>query len=468
VAELLSAGETEWDMRDCDAARFERHAHSRPYVQARGWSQYDEVYDILHPLQQLENPRPLRTSPFYPRQQALGAVFYEGRGWERPQWYEANARLNDGTLSVGALSVERSTSDVERSTLNAQRRGWEARGWSPISVFEHLATRERVALFDMTSLPRVDVTGPGAAKLLEHLTSSRVDRPVGSVVYTCMLNARGGIRSDVTVARLAEDRFQVGCNGPSDVAWLRKHLPADGSAQVRDIGPGTCCIGVWGPLARALVQPLTDADLSNATFPYFACRELFIGEVPVVALRVSYVGELGWELYTSADYGLRLWDLLWRAGEPLGVVAAGRAAFDALRVEKGYRLWGLDMHSEHTPFEAGLGFTVKLDKGEFRGREALVRAKADGPRRKLCCLTFDDPQHIVLGKEPVFADGQIAGYVTSAAFGASVGKSIAYAWLPAEHSTPGMSVEVEYFGTRYPATIAPDPLWDPKGARLRV
>ncbi|MEN9933456.1 MAG: hypothetical protein RLZZ387_35 [Chloroflexota bacterium] len=480
AAELLAAGECEWDMRDCDVARFEPHAHSRRYVHARGWSQYDEVYDIIHPLQQMERPRPLRTSPFYIRQQALGAVFFEGRGWERPQWYEANAEgttLNAERQLAEALAVaERAASQppqplslgaASRDKALSVRRGWSALNWSPVAAAEHLVARERVALFDMTSLPRLEVSGPGALALLQRLTTSELDRPAGSVVYTCMCGPAGGVRSDITVTRLAEELFQVAVNGPSDLAWMRAHLPPGSRVQIRDITLGTCCVGVWGPRARDLAQSLAEDDLSNEALPYFRARRTFFGEVPCLVQRVSYVGELGYEVYADAAYGLRLWDLLWDAGRPLGIIAAGRAAFECMRLEKGYRLWGTDMHSEHTPYEAGLGFTVRLDKGEFIGREALAHARERGPRRRLCCLALDDPATIVMGREPVWAAGRVVGYVTSATYGVSVQKSFAYAWLPSELAAPGERVEIEYFGQRYVASVAREPLFDPRGERLR-
>ncbi|MER3438730.1 MAG: sarcosine dehydrogenase, partial [Chloroflexota bacterium] len=340
-----------------------------------------------HPLQPMEEPRPLRKSPFYEQERQLGAVFFEARGWEVPRWYEANAPLLDVYHP-------------------RERTRWAARYWSPIAGAEHLATRERVALFDMTPLPKVEVLGPGALAFLQRMTTNQLDRPVGSVVYTLMLDGAGGIRSDLTVARLADDRFQIGCNGPLDYHWLRKHLLDDGHVHLRDVTGALCCIGLWGPRARDVLRPLTDADLSNEAFPYFAARQIFAGEVPVTALRVSYVGELGWELYAPAEYGGRLWDLLWQAGQPHGIIAAGRAAFDALRIEKGYRLWGTDMHTEYNPYEAGLGFAVKLNKGEFIGREALLRAK-ERVTRRLCCLVLDDPDVVVMGKEPALSGDRV-------------------------------------------------------------
>jgi len=449
VAEWMTHGRAEVDLRECDLNRFEPHATTPAYVRERGAQQYREIYDVIHPLQPLERPRPLRLSPFVEAQRELGAVCFEGRGWEQPRWYEANASL------VEAHEV-------------AARDGWTGRFWSPIATAEHLATRAGVALFDMSPLPKIEVSGPGAAAFLERMASAKVARAVGAVTYALLLDERGTVRSDVTVARLAEDRFQLGANGPLDLVWLRRHAPEDGSVQVRDVTGALCCVGLWGPQARDAVRRVSDDDWSNEAFPYYSARQRTIGEVPVTALRVSYVGELGWELYCSPEYGLRLWRLLWEAGQPEGMIAAGRAAFDTLRLEKGYRLWGTDVYSEHTPDAAGLGFAVKPNKGDFLGREAVLAARARPPAVRLCCLTFDDPSCVAMGKEPIWAAGGVAGYVTSAGFGPSVGKSIAYGWLPDDVSAPGTSVEIELFGDRHAATVAAEPLFDPAGSRLRA
>ncbi|HYT27199.1 MAG TPA: FAD-dependent oxidoreductase, partial [Actinomycetota bacterium] len=357
TAEWIAEGAPGTDLRECDLHRFDAFARSPAYVRRRAVQQYDEVYDVIHPQQPMEEPRPLRVSPFHRRQEELGAVFLEAGGWERPQWYEANAALAAGRPAPAPGA-------------------WAARYWSPVVAAEHHATRDRVAMYDMTPLKRAVVSGPGAPGLLERLTTGRLDRPPGYVTYALMLDERGGILSDVTVARLGEQRFQVGCNGPRDLDRLLRHAPPDGSVHVEDTTGGTCCIGLWGPLARDVVQGLSEDDFSDAGFGFFRAREVDVGEVPVTALRLSYVGELGWELYTSADLGLRLWDLLWRAGRPHGVVAGGRGAFNGLRLEKGYRAWGTDMWSEHDPDEAGLGFAVRLDKGDFVGRAALERRRA--------------------------------------------------------------------------------------------
>jgi glycine cleavage system aminomethyltransferase T len=310
------------------------------------------------------------------------------------------------------------------------------------------------------------VTGPGALELLQRLTTNQLARKPGSVTYTLMLDHDGGVRSDLTVARLAPEMFQVGVNGSLDLDWVRHNLPPDGTVQVRDSTPGTCCIGLWGPQARDLLQPLTRTDFSARAMRYFTARQAYVGSVPVTALRLSYVGELGWELYTSADLGRALWDTLWEAGQRFGVIAAGRSAFNSMRLEKGYRSWGVDMTTEHDPYEAGLGFAVRPDKGPFVGSAAL--AGKSEPSRRLTCLTIADPHSVVLGGEPVFAGTEPVGYVTSAAYGYTVGVNIAYAWLPAAHTTPGTELRIDYFGEKVPAVVAAEPLFDPDMTRLRA
>ncbi|NUR85990.1 MAG: GcvT family protein [Nonomuraea sp.] len=432
VAELLVDGHSTFDLHECELDRFEPVQLSPSFVKQRGEQNFIEVYDVIHPLQPMESPRPLRTSPFHPRQRELGAYFLESAGWERPHWFEANREL-------------------ERPAV-PERDAWSARYWSPIAAAESHATREGVALYDMTSLKRIEVSGAGAAEFLQRMTTNNVDKKPGSVTYTLLLDRSGGVRSDLTVARLSEDRFQIGANGNLDLGWLRAHAPA--GLDVRDITAGTCCVGVWGPRARDVVQPLTDLDMSHEGFRYFTCKQGYVGHVPVVAMRVSYVGELGWELYTSADLGLKLWDTL--QGE---AIAGGRSAFNSLRLEKGYRLWGVDMTPEHNPFEAGLGFAVKLDK-DFLGRDALSTEVT----RKLVPLLSES---VVLGKEPVRHAGRTVGYVTSAAYGYTIGKPIAYAWLPAELAQPGTSVEISYFDRQIPAVVAEEPLFDPKMEKIR-
>nr|MDQ6909011.1 sarcosine dehydrogenase [Chloroflexota bacterium] len=439
---------------ESDLNRFHGHALNRDYVRTRANRQYIEVYDVIHPLDQPTDLRNLRLSPFHQRQEALGAQFFESAGWERPQWYAANE----------AELARRGVSWPERTT-------WTARNWSPIIGAEHLATRERVALFDLTPFTKLEIAGPGALAFLQWMAANQMDQPVGKIIYTAMLTARGGIRCDVTITRLAADRFLLitgGASGMHDLAWLRSHLPDDGSVAIRDVSSGQCCIGLWGPRARDLIQSVSEDDFSHAGFPYFTARSVTVGQIPVHAARVSYVGELGWELYAPTDYGRALWDTLWGAGRPLGIIAAGGGAFDSLRLEKGYRLWGADIHTEYTPYEAGIGFAVNLKKGDFLGRDALLRSKTEGIARTLCCLTLDDPRIVVMGKEPILDGDRVLGYVTSANYGYSVGRSIAYGYLPVADATPGTAVTIQFFGTRHAATVAREPLYDPKNARMKT
>ncbi|MBB3039217.1 GcvT family protein [Hoyosella altamirensis] len=449
MAEWLANGySSSFDLHECELNRFEDFQLLPEFVLERDCQNFVEVYDILHPLQPMDSPRGIRTSPFYPRQQELDAFFLPATGWERPHWYNSNKDLLD------RFQVP-------------QPNDWAARYWSPIVGAEAQATRDSVAMYDMTALKRLTVTGSGATAFLQRLTTGNIDKSIGSVTYTLLLDHDGGIRSDVTIARLGEHHYQVGANGALDTNWFHRFLPQDGSVTVTDITPGTCCIGLWGPKAReVLSDDLTDADLTNTGLKFFRAAQINIGNVPVTAMRLSYVGELGWELYTTADLGLRLWDTLWQAGQNHGIIAAGRGAFNSLRLEKGYRSFGTDMTFEHDPYEAGVGFAVKLDKGDFIGRDALLRRK-ENLTRTLACLTIDNPTDVVAGKEPVFLNGHPVGYVTSAAYGYTIGKGIAYAWLPAENATPGTEVEIGYFGRRIPAVVTAEPLFDPKMTRLR-
>ena len=451
MAEWMSDGTPTLDLREADYNRFSTHVHTPAYVKTRGAQQYREVYDIIHPLQQLENPRNVRCSPFQPRLEVLGAEFFESAGWERPQWFNSNKKL---------ITEEAAPT----------RSGWEARQWSPIQASEHRATRERVAVYDLTAFTKLEVSGSGALEFLQSITANQIDRPVGKVVYTAMLNRNGGIHCDLTITRVSQDRFLVltgGASGTRDLAWLRSHAPDDGSVQIDDITSELCGIGLWGPRARDVLQCVCAEDVSNRAFPYFASKQITIGAAPARALRVSYVGELGWEIYVPTEYGLGVWDALWAAGQQFGIIAGGGGAFDSLRLEKGYRLWGTDIHTEYNPYEAGLGWAVKLNKGDFLGREALTRSMEAGIERRLCCLTFVDPGHVVMGKEPILHGDRVLGYVTSANFGYTVGKSIAYGYLPLAYATPGTAVTVEYFGRRYEATVAEEPLFDPSHSKLR-
>ncbi len=319
----------------------------------------------------------------------------------------------------------------------------------------------------MTALKRILVRGAGAFRFLQGLTTNNLDRPVGSVVYTLLLDDAGGILSDLTICRLGEEEFQIGANGNLDLALLSRRKPDDGSVWIDDITPGTCCLGLWGPRARDVLARLADRDVSNEALGYFKALRLSVAEVPTTAMRLSYVGELGYELYTTADLGQRLWDVIVRAGAEDRLIPAGRAAFNGMRLEKGYRSWGADMTPEHDPFEAGLGFAVRLEAHDFVGREALLALDPERPERRLVALRLTGHGDTAMGKEPVLVDGRYAGYVTSAGYGYSLGHGIAYAWLPAAAADAGTEVEIQYFDRRLPAVVAAEPLFDPKMTRLR-
>jgi dimethylglycine oxidase len=449
MAEWILDGAPTTDVHECDLYRFEEPAKSPEFILKTSSQAFVEVYDIIHPHQYREEPRNLRVSPFHQRQLDLGAHFFEGGCWERPAWYEANAPL---VAELSAAGVE-----------FPERDDWSGRFYSPISIAEARWTREHVALYDMTPLTRYEVSGPGACEFLQHLTTNNVDKRNGSVTYTLMLDENGGIRSDLTVARLDTDRFQVGANGPLDMDWITRRLP-DAGVTVRDITGGTCCIGAWGPRARDLVAPLCADNISHDAFGYFRAIKTFIGSIPVTMMRVSYVGELGWEIYASAEHGAKLWDLLFEAGAPYRVIAAGRIAFNSLRLEKGYRAWGTDMTAEHLPAAAGVGFAVSAKKGDFVGKAALDAAQT--PAKALRSIVFDDPTAIVLGKEPVSVADGVAGYVTSAGYSATIGRSIAYAWLPAVVGV-GERVTVDYLTNTYTATVHAEPVVDPDMSRIR-
>ncbi|HEX6582840.1 MAG TPA: FAD-dependent oxidoreductase [Thermoleophilaceae bacterium] len=445
MAEWIAAGEPSMDLWQMDVRRFGRQYRSPSYTLKRVLETYETYYDIHYPFEERQAGRPLRTSPAYDWHRQRDAAFGEKSGWERVNWYESNAQRGDESL---------------------RPRGWAGKHWSPAIGAEHLACREGAAIFDESSFAKLEVAGPGAAALLEWLCDNRVARDAGRVTYTQMLNSRGGIECDFTVARLGEERFSIVTGtafGNHDRQWIRRHLPGDGSVQVRDVTSAWACFGIWGPRAREILAPLTPQSLANEDFPYMTVRELTLGDVPVRALRVTYVGELGWELYCPTEHGMTLWRTLWEAGEPHGLVAGGYRAIDSLRIEKGYRVWGADITPDETPYEGGVAFTVKDDK-DFLGREALLEAS---PRKRLCCIALEDPRSVALGNEPVQVAGEIAGRVTTGGYGYTVERSIAYAYLPPEHAAAGTAVEIDIFGSWIGGEVTSEPLFDPGGERVR-
>src|SRR5439155_17648513 len=294
------------------------------------------------------------------------------------------------------------------------------RHWSTAIEAEHVATRERAVLFDETSFSKLEVSGSGALALLQRLADNDLDKPVGTVTYTQLLNERGGIECDLTVTRVSRERFMLvtgSAFGLHDLAWVRAHFPDDGPVTLEDVTARYACFGLFGPRSREILARATSDDVSDAAFPYLSARRLAIDGAGVLALRVTYVGELGWEMYVATTDGAAVWDALWRHGATLGLLAGGYRAIDSLRLEKGYRYWSAEVTPEHTPLEAGLGFCVKLDKGDFIGREALVKQKAEGLSTKLVCLTLADPAVVVIGGEPILAESRTIGRVTSGGYG---------------------------------------------------
>ncbi len=445
MAEWIVNGYPTLPVHECDVNRFETHQLGPQHIEERGAQNYIEVYDLLHPLQPMESPRPIRTTGFYQRQQELGGFFLEASGYERPQWYEANA---------GLVSRYKSPPRDE----------WSAKFWSPIIGAESCAVRDGVGLFDITTLKRIEVVGKGALEFLERMTTGNLRKKLGSITYCLLLNERAGILSDITVMRRGEHDFFIGVNSNVDIHYLKQSAP--GTVHVRDITGGTVGLGLFGPKARELAQSLTRDNISNEALGYFKLKNTYLGHVPVMLCRLSYVGELGYEIYTTADFALKLWDTLWHAGRKYGLIAAGRGAFNSMRLEKGYRSYGADMSSEHNPHEAGLSFAVRKGGG-FIGAEAFNAISPNELSRRLVCLVLENPQHVVLGKEPVLHRGNVVGYVTSSYFGHAIGKQLAYAWVPAELSKEGTNVSIRYFDNDYPAVVGQDPQFDPQMTRLR-
>ena len=448
MAEWILSGEPSMDVWEMDIRRFGPHFRSPSYTLKRTKEVYETYYDIRYPGHERLAGRPLRTSSAYPWHLEHGAAFGEKSGWERVNWYESNAAAGDESL---------------------RPRGWAGMHWSPAIGAEHIATRERAGLFDESSFAKLEIAGPGAAAFLEDVCDNRVARDVGAITYTQMLNHRGGIECDFTVTRVEQDLFSIVTGtafGNHDLSWIRRQTPADGTVRCSDVTARWSCFALWGPRARDILAPLTSDPLE---FPYMTMRDLAIGDVPVRALRVTFVGELGWEIYCPTEYGAGLWRTLWEAGREHGLMACGYKAIDSMRLEKGYRVWAADITPDETPFEGGLGFCVKKDAA-FVGSAALGVGSPDGPaapEKRLRCLVLSDPRSVALGNEPVRVDGQVVGRVTSGGYGYTVERSIAYAYLPA-HVEFGTAVEVDIFGRWVSGEVSKEPLIDPKGERVRA
>ena len=469
VAELMSGRVPTVDVHEADAARCYPFQATAAHVRGRAREGFNKMYGIVHPAEQWESGRPLRVSPVYERERALGAVFYETAGWERPFWYGVNEPLLE--RYAGRL--------MERPAE------WESRWWSPVINAEHLAMRDACALVDLSAFAVLEISGPAALAAVQMLSVAQLDVPVGRVVYTSWLDSSGGFRADLTVMRLAADRFRVvtgGATGRSDAKWISDHLPS--GAFLADLTSAWTTIGLWGPRAQRRPGRGNEEGVSHAGFAFGTCREIEVGGTVVLASRISYVGELGWELHVPIEQGARLWDTLWEAGQPHGLVAAGIGVYGTTgRLEKGYRAFGAELTPDYTLVEAGMT-RPKVKPQPFIGKEAYLRQRAEPPCAVLCTLTVDSHAsadgslRYMLGGEPILrpsgerlvdAKGR-PSYVTSAGSGPSVGRHLLMAYLPADLAVEGSSLLVEYLGEQYPVTVAvagATPLFDPSNERIR-
>ena len=457
------------DPHASDITRFYAHERTEQHIRGRCDEHFNKTYGIVHPREQWASERGMNRAPFHDRTEALGAEYHEARGWERPQWYACNADL------------------VERYGVPDRPHEWDRRWWSPISTAEHLHLRQKVGIVDLSAFQIFDVSGPGVVPYLEHLTVNKCDRPVGSSIYTPLLTPDGGIRADLTIQRLAADRFRIvtgAFDGARDEAWFRRHLPADGTVQFENLSSALCTIGVWGPDAPALLAGITDSGLSQAEFPYGTVREALIDGVPVTLLRISYVGESGWEITTRMQHGARLWDAIREAGGPVDARPVGIGVYGTTgRMEKGYLLMGSDLTAEYSPVEAGLA-RPRVKREDFIGKQAYLKARAAAPAARMCALTMDhhagaagidrfptggnEPILTAAGSRIVDAHGR-ESRVTSAGMGPSVGKYLLFAYLPPEHAAPGTTLQVLYMNETFPVTVAPGlALFDPADTRMKT
>ena len=451
VAEWILEGDTEFDVHELDVRRFGPHLTHTPYLVEACREVYRFYYHMRYPGDENEWGRPYRKSPLYERLKDFGAVFGHKNGWERANYFDPGKPWRQA---------------------GAEQNAW---GWSRPPYFSRVgeevrAARERVALFDMSSFGKIDVRGEGALAFLQRLAANDLDRPVGGIVYTQFLNPKGGIESDVTVTRIAENSFRL-ISGTSfvagDVGWMRLHQPEDGSVVIEDVTDRLACLGLWGPRAREVLQAVSADDLSGAAFPYMTARTVDIRGATVWAQRVSYAGELGWELYVAPSDAVRVFDAVIGAGRAHDIRPAGYKALDSLRIEKGYLYWSGDITPEDNPLEAGLGFCVRLGKPDFIGRSALQQIRQHGLRTRMCAVTMDAGGNLY-GGESVYASGRLVNRIRTGGYGHTVGKDIGLVYLPLELSRAGTALEVEILGERIEAQVADLPLVDPKGEKLRA
>jgi glycine cleavage system aminomethyltransferase T/glycine/D-amino acid oxidase-like deaminating enzyme len=472
VAEWMTYGYPHLcDPHGSDIARLYPHERSEHHILARCSEHFNKTYGIVHPREQWASERGLKRSPFYAREEALGAVFYDARGWERPQWYASNADL------------------VDRHRVEEREHEWDRRWWSPITNGEHLHLREKVGMVDLTAFQIYEVSGPGVVDYIQKMTVNNCDVAVGRSVYTPILTEDGGFRSDLTVMRLADDRYRIvtgAFDGGRDEYWFRRNLPRDGSVQFENKSSALTTIGLWGPDARRVAEKVVVGDVSNEGFPYGSVKDVLIAGVPCKMFRISYVGDLGWEIYTNMEYGLAVWDALWEAGREFDLRPVGIGVYGLTgRIEKGYRLMGAELESEYSPVEAGLA-RPKVKSADFIGKQAYLDAREAGPAAILCTMTMDSQvskagikRYPMGGNEPVLTlDGDriVDGHgrvsrVTTAGAAPSLGEYLLMGYLPPEHAVEGNKLQVMYMNETYPVTVArvgSTPLFDPEDARMKA
>ncbi|GAA4100885.1 FAD-dependent oxidoreductase [Nocardioides kongjuensis] len=474
VAEWMTQGWSEIDVHHSDIARFHAHQMRREHTRLRTTESFIKTYGIVHPAEQYESDRDQRLAPMHDAQKKLGAFFFETAGWERPHWYESNAPLLE----------------VYGDAVMPREHEWDARWWSPIINAEHLRMREAAGVVDLSAFAVFDITGPGALDTVQRTCVAQCDVAVGKVIYTPVLNANGGFLSDLTVMRLGEDHFRVvtgGAHGMADRKTFSDQV-TDPATTLVDVTDQVSTIGLWGPRARDILASLTSDDVSDEGFGFLTCRDITVAGVPVLASRISYVGELGWELYVAMDDAARLWDALLEAGQPHGAVPVGIGVYGTTgRIEKGYRAYGYELDSERTIVEAGMQ-RPKVKAADFVGKEAYLAQRealsTTGPAAVLCTMTVDDHtsasgiKRYMLGGEPILTrDGGTLTdghghhpYVTSAGSAPSLGKHVLLAYLPPDQAVLGNQLAVSYMEELYPVTVASvdaTPLLDPDNERIR-
>jgi 4-methylaminobutanoate oxidase (formaldehyde-forming) len=454
MAEWIIDGDTELDFYSYHAWRFGRNYLDPYYAASCARECYKYYYYTRYPNDEDIYMRPRRISPFHYRLQDLGAVFGKKNGWERVNYImpgEPWRRAGEDQREWG---------------------GWIKEPYFEVVGAEHKAIRERVAMVDLTSFGKIEIKGPGALPLLQRLAVSNMDQPLGTVIYTQFCKPNGGIIADVTITRLGADNFRLITGSgfvDNDLGYIKSNLSAeDGAVEIRDVTENYACIGLWGPKSPTVLQAVTEDDISNEVLPYMRAKAITINGIEVLAQRISYVGEKGWELYAAFDKAAIVWDRLWDAGQSQSIIAAGYKVLGSLRIEKGYLYYNSDITTLDNPFEAGLGFTVDLDGADFIGRDALKKIEADGIQNKLCTITIGSEEWLPLyDAEAVIADGKVISRLRSSGYGHTVRKNIGLAYLPLELAKEGTPLEIEIFGELVPAQIAPRILYDPRGDALK-